>query len=128
MVDLRIKPIVYLGCPYSMGETSNADDRSLRYEQVTRAANILFRSGLNVYSPITHHHQVQKHRPTKMTTREWLQLDFGYLRHCEMLFVLKLDGWEKSLGLISEIEFAKDNQIPIVYVEPNPEIIGSRLM
>jgi len=30
--------------------------------------------------------------------------------------------------LISEIEFAKDNQIPIVYVEPNPEIIGSRLM
>lgn len=41
-----------------------------------------------------------------------------------MLYVLKIDGWDKSLGLLSEIEFAQERKIPIVYIEPNKEILG----
>ena len=119
-----IKPMVYLGCPYSLDGQATDKQMTRRYEQVTRCANILFRTGLNVYSPISMHHNIQQHKHIKMTTREWLQLDFEYLRHCEMLYVLKLEGWEKSLGLISEIEFAQDMKIPIVYIEPNKEILG----
>ena len=124
MTDFMIKPIVYLGCPYSLDNTANEKERDKRHAQVTRCANILFRTGLNVYSPVTMHHQIQKHKPVKMTTREWLHLDFEYLSHSPLLFVLKLEGWEKSLGLLSEIEFAKERKIPIVYIEPNKEILG----
>ena len=119
-----IKHLVYLGCPYSLDGQATEKQMAKRYEQVTRCANILFRTGLNVYSPISMHHNIQKHNPIKMTTRDWLQLDYEYLRHSEMLYVLKIDGWDKSLGLLSEIEFAQERKIPIVYIEPNKEILG----
>jgi len=125
MIDTNSKPLVYLATPYSLDGKANAKERQKRYEQVTRCANILFRSGLNVYSPITMHHNILKHKPIKMTTRDWLQLDFEYLRHSIMLFVLKLDGWDKSLGLLSEVEYAKNLKIPICHITPNKEILGN---
>jgi hypothetical protein len=119
-----IKPLIYLGCPYSLDGQATEKQMERRHAQVTRCANVLFRIGLNVYSPITMHHQIQQHKKIKMTTRDWLQLDYEYLRHSEMLYVLKLDGWDNSLGLVSEIEFAQELDIPIVYIEPNKEILG----
>ena len=37
-----IKPLVYLGCPYSLDGQATEKQLAKRYEQVTRCANILF--------------------------------------------------------------------------------------
>ena len=34
------------------------------------------------------------------------------------MIVLQLHQWERSYGVAKEIEFARDNGIPVEYVEP----------
>lgn len=125
-LEFKTKPIVYLAAPYSLDGTSNVKDRQTRFEQITRAANQLFVIGMNVYSPITHHHCIQQFGSVKMTTRDWMELDLEFLKHSVMLYILKLHNWHSSLGLKSEIEFAKSANIPISYLEPNEFVLYGR--
>ena len=125
-LEFKTKPIVYLAAPYSLDGTSNNKDRQTRFEQITRAANQLFKFGMNVYSPITHHHCIQQFGSVKMTTREWMELDLEFLKHSVMLYVLKLDNWNFSLGLLSEIEFSKSANKPICYLEPDEFVLYGR--
>ena len=125
-LEFKTKPIVYLAAPYSLDGTSDNSSRQTRFEQITRAANQLFKSGLNVYSPITHHHCIQQFGSVKMTTRDWMELDLEFLKHSVMLYILKLNNWDKSLGLLSEIEFANSANKPISYLEPDEFVLYGR--
>ena len=40
------------------------------------------------------------------------------LPRCDELWVLKMEGWDKSNGVAGEIELAKKLNIPINYLEP----------
>tara|TARA_R110002153_G_scaffold271804_1_gene439652 strand:+ start:647 stop:1252 length:606 start_codon:yes stop_codon:yes gene_type:complete len=118
------KPICYLATPYSFSGDSTEDDRLKRFEQVTRQACVLFNDGVNIYSPITHHHTIAQYGDAvELSTDEWMQFDLTFLSASYKLYVLMLDDWKLSKGLSEEIKFAKDNYIPIVYLEPTAYVL-----
>ena len=104
--------INYLACPYTHAE-EHMEQR--RYEWVTTVAAELMRQGLVVYSPITSMHYLA--RRLKVGEVDWLQHDLTILARCDKLIVLQLEDWEASEGLRKEIEFAREHNIPIEYVE-----------
>jgi hypothetical protein len=47
----------------------------------------------------------------------WMKQCLSILQYAKELVVFKMDGWDESLGIKREIEFAKDLNIPIRYIE-----------
>ena len=126
-ISASAKDFQYLASPYSLNGTAEGDIRTTRYQQATRCAYKLMASGLNIYSPITYHHAVQAvcgfvNRPTKF----WLELDFGILQYAKGLFVLMLDGWQNSIGVQREIEYARENGIPVSFIHPDAYILTGK--
>ncbi len=109
--------IVYLACPYTH---SDENVREKRYEQVTQMLAKLLEDGKNVFSPITMTHPAVKYltSPDVISHEKWLKMDFVYLNAAKEMYVLMLDSWETSKGVLLEIEFAIKHHIPINFLDP----------
>ncbi|QDP49247.1 MAG: hypothetical protein Tp1100DCM1099271_10 [Prokaryotic dsDNA virus sp.] len=116
--------ISYLAAPYSLGGISTEYDRMQRYAMITRQAWLLFKQGINIYSPVTLHHTIQRYGRIDLTTRQWMKYDCAYLQHCKDMYVLMLDDWEVSTGVLAEIDYAKENHIPLLFIEPNEFVLN----
>lgn len=126
-ISASAKDFQYLACPYSLNNTADSDEMKNRYEQVTRCTYKLLKTGLNIYSPITYHHAIQRVCGIiKAPTRFWLELDFGILKHAKGMFVLMLDGWQNSIGVTREIEFCRHHDIPISFIHPDAYILTGK--
>lgn len=113
--SLRNLPgFIYLGSPYSkyrLGHDAAA------YE-VSYAAALLMRSGLVIYAPITHGHTISKHAALPVSWDFWKAQCQPMIDAASALIVLKMNGWQDSVGLVYEIgEFERTGR-PIVYVDP----------
>lgn len=75
--------------------------------------------GLHVWSPITESHQYSQIMGLNGSWDFWREHDLLMLSKCDELWVLKLRGWEKSVGVTAEIAAAKEMNKPIIYVEPS---------
>ena len=119
------KSFVYLASPYSLNNTADEDSMECRYKQITRCCHTMMATGLNVYSPITHHHSVQSvGGAINQSSNYWLSLDFGILKHAKGLFVLMLDGWQNSIGVKREIAYAREHlDIPVMSIQPDKFIM-----
>ena len=108
------KNLVYLAVPYS-----HPDERvrQERYEAVTKAAGFLMNEGYIVFSPITHCHHIKQICDLPTGWEYWEAFDRAYLKHCSKLIVLKLHGWEDSVGVNAEIDIAKEMGIEIEYMD-----------
>jgi hypothetical protein len=106
--------MIYLASPYSHPDPAV---RQKRFEAACRAAAALLRAGIAVFSPIAHSHPIAQFGvPT--TWDFWQRVDRQYLRHCRALLVLRLSGWETSVGVQAEIELARLWGIPVIEVDP----------
>jgi hypothetical protein len=104
----------YLASPYT------ADDpvvREARFEAACRATAELTRQGRTVFSPIVFSHQLCRYA-LPLDWRFWQRHDLKYLAMCSELIVLKLDGWEKSIGVQGEIAAAQEMGKPVRFMEP----------
>lgn len=106
--------IVYLATPYT-----HANPRVLtrRFNLVNKAAANLINSGHFVFSPISMNHGIKLAADLPCLWSFWEAYDSAFLRRCSKMFVLKLPGWEKSVGVSAEIAIAKKLKIPIEYLE-----------
>ena len=105
--------LAYLGQPYT------SDDESVmerRYNEGMEAAATLFNEGVNLYAPIVAWHAVAMAYNLPVEAAPWQALDREILQHCDTMYVLMLDGWEASKGLIGEIGFAEDRGIKLIYI------------
>lgn len=107
--------MIYLGTPYSHPNPRVVD---YRYQAVTRVAFHLMELGYVVFSPITHSHVINQIAGKPGTWEFWKKQDLGVLERCSSLYVYRLPGWEKSVGLQAEIEFAKQAGLGIEYLHP----------
>lgn len=106
----------YLASPYS---SPDATTRHLRFIAACRAAGKLMAQGVVVFCPISHSHPISEAmNGGHMDHEAWMAQDLPILAHASRLIVLKLDGWRESRGVTEEIEFARDNGIPVEYMEP----------
>ncbi len=106
--------MIYLCSPYS---DPDATVRQQRFEAACRAAAALLRAGIPVFSPIAHSVPIARYGlPT--TWQFWRWVDLEYLRHCDALVVLRLPGWEQSIGVQAELALARAQRIPVIELDP----------
>jgi hypothetical protein len=117
LVKLEDK-VIYLASPY----THEVEDvRVERYNQVTVAAAKIMQQGHMVFSPISHSHPIGDHlaEGLSMNWDFWRKQDFCWLRKCEEVWVLTLDGWVESVGVTAEIDEAKRLGLPVRLLCPD---------
>ncbi len=104
----------YLASPYSHPDPAV---REFRFREVCRTAAALLRSGIDVFSPVAHSHPIARFGvPT--TWEFWQRVDHEYLQSCEGLVVLRLAGWEESVGVRAELELARRWGMPVIEIDP----------
>lgn len=106
----------YLAAPYT-----DADNKGERAKTITHIAAMLWDAGLVCYSPITHGHELAYFLGNK-DHDWWLLRDLEFMKRCEGLLVLKLPGWQTSVGVQFEISYFLENGKPILCL--NPEDYG----
>ena len=111
-----MKGFIYLASPYSHEDPQVRYDR---YVKACQAAAHLMRQGHVVFSPIAHSHPIEMHAPDLHGFEFWIKQDIPLLDLADRLVVLKLEGWDKSKGVETELAFAAKNFIPIEYLDPD---------
>lgn len=113
----------YLASPYSVTQPISPQQavvlRSSRYRRVCKMAAKLMKEGKIIFCPIAHSHPIETiGMPGELQSGDfWLEQDFAILKHASELLVYKMDGWNKSKGVMREIEFAQEHGIPVNYIE-----------
>lgn len=107
----------YLASPYTH---KSLRVQNKRLKDVTIVGAILTLRGEALITPITTSAELIKYMPNIGSgfIGFWDKLDLFYISKCNHVFVLKLDGWDKSIGVTAEVEYAKALDIPITYLEP----------
>ena len=111
----------YLASPYQ--NPDRPADRQYceaRYDEACKAAAQLMRQGHLIFCPIAHSHPIAAWLPEVQRTSHdfWLKQDFALLAKADRLIVLQLHQWERSYGIAQEVAFARDNGIPVEYLDP----------
>ena len=101
--------IIYLACPYTHPDPVIRNDRAELASLA--AANIMEGFKHAVYSPITHGHRVHEHLQRKGDHAFWMNQCLPILHRCEELWLLPLEGWDKSRGVEDELKFCWMNRI-----------------
>ena len=114
-------PLIYLASPYSH---SDAEVMAKRLEQITAftAAHLEQPNGGMVYAPVVYTAHLAPHCTP---SQGWYYAGLQMLARCDRLVVVKMDGWEQSLGVQLEIAFALGRGIRVDYVDPEWLIDGT---
>ena len=108
--------IIYLAAPYSHKDKAVMQDR---FEWVSAVCAELMKKGYVVFSPITYSHQLSIDHSLPCNWEFWKNIDETFLKVCDGMLVLTLDGWEESVGLKAEVELAIKKAIPIKGIDTN---------
>jgi hypothetical protein len=106
--------MIYLACPYT-----HPDElvRMARFRAANLVAAKLILSGEIVYSPISHMHPIAEEHKLPIHWTFWKKSDEFFIRACSKVVVLQVAGWDKSYGVMREIELAKELEKPVEYLE-----------
>lgn len=105
----------YLATPYSKYPLG----RDAAFRDASRYAGRLLIAGVNVFSPIAHSHPISKYTPIDPLAHDiWLPADWPLLSGAHGVLVLMLPSWDTSYGIKQEIEYATENNKPVIYVNP----------
>ena len=95
--------MIYLASPYSHPDSHIVRDRFLLVEQVTA---LLIQQGEFVWSPIVHCHEMAAKFKLPTDALFWKAYNFDFIRRADAVYILKIPGWDKSVGVKMEIELA----------------------
>ncbi len=114
----------YLASPYSH---PNEEVREKRYDEicVITARMIKYDSKVIPFSPIVYSHVLESEY-TATPEIGWVDFDLELLKLFDILCVVMLDGWNESKGIAAEIKHALENDIPIIYLDPDVFFVLSR--
>lgn len=117
--------MIYIASPYSAKlPLSGLRDEVIehkRYMEACIAAGLIMLKGELVYSPIVHWHIIDRLYHGQLGYEDYLAADCKMLELCDEVHVLMIDGWDKSKGVLLEIEYAKLKGKPIKYFMNTPE-------
>lgn len=105
---------IYLAIPYT-------GMQELSFKTANKVAAKLMKKGYLVYSPISHSHPIATQENLPKTWEYWEDVDTEFLKWCDYLYVVTLDGWKEGVGVQAEIRIAKACGKQIVYYLPKEE-------
>lgn len=101
---------IYLACPYTHSDPVVMSERA---NLATQVAATLMEMGHLVFSPITQGHEICK-CGIKHTFDRWAEMDLSIIKlWATEVVVLKLAGYEHSVGVQKEVAFAKNLKKPV---------------
>lgn len=104
--------MIYLASPYSDPDPLIMRTRFLLAEQCTAA---LLSQRQSVYSPIVHCHEIAQRYALPTDFAFWKSYNFDMLRRADSFGVLRIRGWNTSVGLTAELELASTIGLPIYH-------------
>lgn len=108
-------PLIYLATPYSHPSEGVME---ARFDWANEVAAHLFSKGFHVFSPVSHCHPINgKMRESRPNWEFWRDYDLRMLHLCDAMFLLKVEGWSQSSGVIAELSYAHDQLTPRISVE-----------
>ena len=93
----------YLASPYSHPDKSVMERR---YHEAKTALSILLSRKVWVYSPIVHCHQMAVDHSLPTDAEFWKEYNYTMIDASEGVWVLCIDGWRQSLGILDELKHA----------------------
>ncbi len=105
--------VLYLGIPYSDPDPAV---RQQRFEHSQRCSAQLIQHGYAVISPICMGHSIVSGTDIPESFEAWKTVCFRMLEASDVLCVLKVEGWEKSIGLHAEIAHAQHLGKPVLFL------------
>lgn len=107
---------IYLGSPFTHEDPKVMEER---YKEALQAAAWLMKKGKTVYAAIPFSYHLSIEGGIGLGWNEWKLQDKTALICSYQLFVLQLDGWQESVGLNEEIEWAQSLGMPISFMSVN---------
>lgn len=104
----------YIASPYSHPDPSIREARFLCVRNYTYE---MLRRGRHVFSPIVYSHQFAVDFDLAGPFDQWEKFDFDMIDRCDELVVLMLGGWDRSVGVKAEIEYARRKGKNVSYVD-----------
>ena len=105
--------IIYVAAPYSNPDESI---RNARFEAANKYAARLMSEGHIVFSPLSHSVPISKYLGNENDSAFYCRQDLFWLKHCQEMHVLKLDGWLNSKGVTDEIHEADQLGIEVKFI------------
>lgn len=106
--------MIYLASPYSHPDVIV---RQNRFENVCRYAAFLMSRGDIVFSPIAHTHPIAIQGSLPLLWSYWKKVDIAFMKCCNRMTILRLDGWKESEGIKEEMILAHTFEMPIDYAD-----------
>ena len=76
------------------------------------------REGHHVFSPIAYTHPIATRCDLPMEFDYWSNYDQMMIRKCDAFYVLTLDGWDTSVGVLAEIQFVlHETDLTVTYLD-----------
>lgn len=125
--------MIYLASPYSpvapegvvLTDEEKTKIRGSRYRHTLLVQAKLFNMGYPVFCTIVHTHVTAFCYKLPTDAAFWMNFNHHMIDLSTAVFVLKLEGWQESLGVRDEIEYAQAHAIPVVDIEA--EVQGNSL-
>lgn len=105
--------MIYLASPYSH---PSAQVRKARFNATQSFVAYCYRNRLQVFSPIVYSHQFVQYG-LGTSAGDWDFLNREVMEWCAGIWVLKLEGWQESVGIAEEIRFFQSRGIQPEYKE-----------
>lgn len=106
--------MIFISAPYSSLYRATIEKR---VEIITFYAGYLLNKGIVSISPILVGEQIMKHFNFPSDFEFWDKVCYQYLERSSSVHVLTIQGWKGSKGVTGEIEFARQKNIPIEFIE-----------
>ena len=107
--------LYYLASPYSH---DNTFIKQFRYEAVIYTGSMLTKMGHTLIEPIAMCHEQSLRHELPGGYAFWKARDRNFISISDGIIVLTLPGWDDSVGVLDEIEWAKELGIEVHYLDP----------
>ena len=101
---------IYLASPY----TNNPEENFKLAESYVAQQ---LKNGVCIFSPIVHCHEIAQKHDLPHDFNFWQNYNFNMLFNADELWILKIPGWENSVGVQEEIKFAEKHKLKVKYIE-----------
>jgi hypothetical protein len=104
--------LAYVAAPYS---DADPEVVTRRMQLFYKADAYLMNQGYVTVSPLLKHPVVLQEK-TPSDWEYWQEYSETLLDACDIMIVIMLPGWESSKGVLGELKFCKENNIPVIFV------------
>jgi len=106
---------IFISAPHGHPDVSVIYDRMKRLRAIVAQYVI---NGHLVLAPNLHFHELTQEYSLPLDWDYWKDNCYAMMQNAYQVDVIMLEGWEKSVGVKAEIEYAKTLNILVNYVDP----------